>query len=259
MANKQYEKGLVIFIDILGSQSKKDFSTLFKISNLFHQSLIDNRKNDKENSVFYRTIHTFSDCAYIIYKFKEDTPASKQDWPRLFEIAMCNCEPLLLKFLAEGLVFRGGIAFGDVYCEKERGILFGPAVNAAYQLENKVAIYPRIVIEESVADSVVSYWNRIAEEMDNPKNEMEKSIYQVLGNAKLIQGCIVKQDFDGMYMLHYLNCIQQKIENNCGMLNEEIIKAVSKLCKEQIEDNSSNMHIKQKYEWLLGYVDSVTV
>ena len=259
MANKQYEKGLVIFIDILGSQSKKDFSTLFKISDLFHQSLIDNRMNNKENSIFYRTIHTFSDCAYIIYKFKEDTPASKQDWPRLFEIAMCNCEPLLLKFLAEGLVFRGGIAFGDVYCEKERGILFGPAVNAAYQLENKVAIYPRIVIEESVAVSVVSHWNSIAEEMDNPKNEKEKLIHQTVGNIKRMQGCIVKQDFDGMYMLHYLNCIEQQIQNGCGVSNDGIIKVISKLCEEQIKENSSNMHIKQKYEWLVGYVESVSV
>ena len=53
--------------------------------------------------------------------------------------------------------------------------------------------------------------------------------------------------------------IEQQIQNGCGVSNDGIIKVISKLCEEQIKENSSNMHIKQKYEWLVGYVESVSV
>ena len=44
--NPKYKKGLVIFIDILGSQNQNDFAKLYEINNTFHSMLIDNGKND---------------------------------------------------------------------------------------------------------------------------------------------------------------------------------------------------------------------
>ena len=142
--------------------------------------LIDNGKNDKEHVVCQRTIHTFSDCAYILYDFKDGVPPQKQILDPLFEVALCNCEHLLLHFLSKNFVFRGGVAYGDLYYEKDRSILFGPAVNEAYQLESKVAIYPRIALSNFVAETIIEHWNRIALEMDNPKTEEEILKYRIL-------------------------------------------------------------------------------
>jgi len=45
------------------------------------------------------------------------------------------------------MFMRGGITIGKLIHE-ENGALFGPAMNEAYLLESKCAIYPRVVISE---------------------------------------------------------------------------------------------------------------
>jgi hypothetical protein len=47
-----------------------------------------------------------------------------------------------------GFLLRGGIVVGDIIHDEE--VVFGPALNRAYELESKVAIYPRIVVDEPV-------------------------------------------------------------------------------------------------------------
>ena len=46
------------------------------------------------------------------------------------------------------MILRGGIALGRLIHE-EGGALFGPAMNEAYSLESKLAIYPRVVIADN--------------------------------------------------------------------------------------------------------------
>lgn len=58
--------------------------------------------------------------------------------------------PFALGFLMEdvfqaGCVIRGGISFGKL-CHKSGGILFGPALNIAYEFEKNMAVWPRVVI-----------------------------------------------------------------------------------------------------------------
>ena len=253
-----FHKALVIFIDILGSQNRKDFNELYEINNTFHDLLLDNQKCNKPRVVYKRTIHTFSDCAYIIYDFKDDIPEEKRDLGKLFEVALCNCEPLAIQFLNRNFIFRGGVAYGDVYYEENRNILFGPGINAAYQLESKVAQYPRIAVENFVAETIQEHWDRTVREMDNPQNDKEKNIYRLFGNLKKVQGCIVKRDFDGICMMHYLNSIEINCSNASfiNKSNEEFLQSCVEFCKQQIEENKENLHITQKYDWLLSYIIS---
>ena len=69
-------------------------------------------------------------------------------------MALCNCEPIFLRFLKERIVFRGGISYGDAYIDLNRSMFFGEAINKAYQLESKSALHPRIVVEPEVAEKV---------------------------------------------------------------------------------------------------------
>lgn len=257
--DKRYKKALIIFIDILGSQSREDFDMLYDINNTFHSVLLENQNCNNDHVIYKRTIYTFSDCAYIIYDFKEGVPKEKQNMGALCEVALFNCEPLLIQFLNKGFVFRGGVAYGDVYYEEKRKLLFGPGVNAAYRLESKIAIYPRIVIEEIVAMAILEYWNKTVKEMDNPQSEMERVVYSLVGNIRRKQGCIVKKDFDDIYMMHYLNSIENGIENIAFLnkTNEEFIDACIGFCVEQMQQNKSNIYVVQKYGWLMRYINSV--
>lgn len=146
---KGYTKALVIFIDILGSQSRDNFEELYEINELFHSELLKNMKQDRDYIAYQRHIYTFSDCAYLIYDYRDKT---EDDWGSLFNVALLNCEPLLMKFLSKELIFRGGAAFGNVYYDNNKNMFFGDAVNKAYQYESTVAKVPRIIIDEYVAN-----------------------------------------------------------------------------------------------------------
>lgn len=61
--------------------------------------LLDNQKCNKPRVVYKRNIHTFSEFAYIIYDFKDDILEEKRDLGKLFEVTLCNCEPLAIQFL----------------------------------------------------------------------------------------------------------------------------------------------------------------
>jgi hypothetical protein len=56
--------------------------------------------------------------------------------------------------LLRGLFVRGGIARG--LAVQRGGMVVGPAVLAAHSLEQKAAVYPRIVVEDAVAKGLLS-------------------------------------------------------------------------------------------------------
>jgi len=230
MKSKEYKKALVIFIDILGSQSRNDFNELLEINELFHDEMINNQEQDREYVAYQRHIYTFSDCAYIFYSYKDNIDKSYNNLGSLFEVALYNCEPLLMKFLSRGLVFRGGVSYGNVYYDENRSMFFGEAVNRAFLYESKIAKYPRIILEKFVVETISNY------------NKQEKFI------AKL--------DSDNQYYFHFLNSIQQGKDYSLiiDKGNKEFISYVISMCDTNIEKFSENNNIRSKYEWLKKYV-----
>lgn len=139
-----FAKYLVIFVDILGSQNRVDFQETYKINKIFHEELERNKQNDMMHTVYFRKIYTFSDCAYIFYGFKDGISDERKDEGELFKVALCNCEPIFLRFIKERILFRGGISYGDAYVDPSKSMFFGDAVNKAYKMESEIAIHPRI-------------------------------------------------------------------------------------------------------------------
>ena len=111
--------------------------------------MLANRNQDRDYTAYQRHIFTFSDCAYIFYDYKDGIENCRHDLGALFEVALVNCEPLLMKFLSKGLIFRGGVAYGNVYCEENRNMFFGEAVNKAYLIESKKAKFPIKLFESN--------------------------------------------------------------------------------------------------------------
>lgn len=61
----------------------------------------------------------------------------------------------LIYYCNLGMMVRGGISVGKLVHE-EIGALFGPAMNEAYALESKSAIYPRVVISKEASALLAS-------------------------------------------------------------------------------------------------------
>lgn len=244
---KRFDKALVIFVDILGSQSRNDFNELFKINELFHSELLGNRSQDRGYAAYQRHIYTFSDCAYIIYDYKNK---STSNLGALFDVALLNCEPLIMKFLSEGLILRGGAAYGDVYYDENKNVFFGDAVNRAYQYESKIAKYPRIVLDEYVAEEVIKYTKRV-NKCSKRRGDKESLTF----NDHV--GCIVSLDSDSKYYLNYFNSIQQGRDYSriIKKRNKQFLDDVISMCDEQIAVFRENERVRPKYEWLKKYAE----
>ena len=51
--------------------------------------------------------------------------------------------------MIEGVLIRGGMCIGEMLVADE-GIVFGPGLVKAYDLESKYAVHPRIVIDRDL-------------------------------------------------------------------------------------------------------------
>lgn len=169
----KYENKLICFIDLLGFQSAVHESVK---NSWIRESLYDviyHLKSDKLKKELYGSIPCFDFQDINIRKSSRDKlggevvpklspvyPLSITQFSDSFVLS-CPSEnnsscALLLKliyfihlmyFHNLGMMVRGGVAIGDLIHE-ESGALFGPAMNEAYKLESKIAIYPRVVMSE---------------------------------------------------------------------------------------------------------------
>lgn len=250
-----YKQALVFFLDILGSQGRENFHELYLINSIFHNEMEKNQRNDKQYTAYQRNIYTFSDCAYIIYDFKDIIDDSKKDLRKLFNIALYNTEVLIQKFLANNFLCRGGATYGEVYYEKERSLFFGPAVNKAHKYEEKIANYPRVIIDEYIAEQVISLNNEIIQ--NAPNKMVRQQVVETNGNI------VIKDRTDGQYILNYFNSIklghnyiynQQLIHSLTNLINKEIKMQEVKIEKD-INNKNNYVNIINKYIWLRDYLE----
>ena len=141
----EYQKGFVVFLDILGfkefictkeNEVKKVFS-IFDFSEKIRHLYNDKNLNGVK-------IEFFSDS------FVLTTEAVSVE---AFSMIMIACHLLNLHIYKEtGLCTRGAIVIGKFYHAK--GIVFGPGIINAYQLENQKAKYIRMLVDKEVADFI---------------------------------------------------------------------------------------------------------
>lgn len=137
--NPNYERRVVAFYDLLGWRAEiaSAGNDPEKIGRLRRMLLLYSRLlKDIEGPV---VVSTFSDNVVIsTIPDKEATP-----------VFLDTIATLQLHATAKGFLMRGGIAVGNLIHDTE--VVFGPALNRAYELESTVANYPRIVVDDDVA------------------------------------------------------------------------------------------------------------
>ncbi|CAB1240062.1 conserved protein of unknown function [Ruminococcaceae bacterium BL-4] len=127
------------------------------------------------------------------------------------------------EFLKENILLRGGVTYGKLYIDNI--FVWGTALIAAYELEDKISIYPRIIVDKSI---------------------LPKELFSVPNNNTLCSLYQIRQDFDGEYFFDYLNFPKDK--NVCELINRSL-KCTTK--KMEVENNKN---ILQKYAWHKNYL-----
>jgi hypothetical protein len=63
---------------------------------------------------------------------------------------LCVLRDVQISFLRNGLFLRGGVTFQQHF--RSGAITYSPAYAGAHELESKIAIYPRIVVDHNIVD-----------------------------------------------------------------------------------------------------------
>ena len=138
----QPEDNFILYMDVLGGESIIDSPHVVKLSTFIkwaidetkRVNLIYNNMEDEESKIYFKM---FSDniiiCSKANYKFLLQIAAG---WQR--------------KLSDLGIFLRGALCYGSII--KEDDFVLGSGLVKAYKLESNVAIYPRIIIDESFSD-----------------------------------------------------------------------------------------------------------
>ena len=168
-----YEKRIIAFVDILGfstmiKDSENNTNVQKKIKDAM--TVIHNLRHDTD-SILDIQISTFSDSAVISY------PLSTRS--AMFYI-LIDIIHLQLELGSIGVMIRGGISIGDLYHKDD--VVFGPAMNEAYRLENKIAEMPRVVI---MKDMLVL----------GARETLDNNPYAIESDLKDIMKCVKPGDY----------------------------------------------------------------
>jgi hypothetical protein len=230
----RYEERVLAYIDILRFKNavnntiKEDgndnFHEIQRIDNILNELQWQSKYKDylisNEFPIGSKVTTQFSDSIIISYLKTENIG--------IYRILL-DIYFLCITAMQNGFLFRGAVVNGKVIHTKEK--IFGPAYLKAYEMEQKKAIFPRVIIDDDVIAIAKNNYSKCA----NPDAEYNDLL-------KLIP-C----DFDGIRYIDYVN----KLYTGVGVGEEEEHRIlIGEIIKKMEEDFNTDTGVKCKYLWL---------
>lgn len=182
----KFEDRIVIFLDILGfgtlvEEAARDAQSKAAIRLDKALDIIQNlaKKNSGEDPFLKSsdpTIQIFSDSIILSIE-----PSARELKNLFLELGR-----LFVRLMIQGVWIRGGISFGKFSTLRQKPC--GPAVNSAYQIESKIAGFPRLALSASMVDFC-------------RKNDPE-----------ILDSAYVQRDEDGVFAVSPLKCAIERHE-----------------------------------------------
>ncbi len=239
MVNYKYQDCIVSFIDILGFKNIVEDESVEKIV-----TILNRMKSFKPEENAYPADHsgskpygfTMSDAIVRIlpldFKYRDGALA----W-ELYELLLAQIELLEL-----GVLIRGGVTIGKAYIGKNGdGPIFGPGIIRAYEIENKKATFPRIVLDNNVIKNF----------KENERLRSQDNSFEV--ELKIIKR-FIKTDDKEVNFIDYLS------DRHVGEYNSEysdyytFLQNHANLIRENLEKyKNTKPEVYKKYEWLASY------
>ena len=233
-----YEERLVIFMDILGFKDAVNESSVSpkmfdKIKVTLEHIFSEKNKNDEENKKFENysyQLSIFSDS--LIYS----TPI---DDDNTIFFALVMAEYMQRELLDLGFLTRGGITVGKMVHNQE--VAFGPALVEAVELEQSMAIYPRVIMASN------SY-----QKIDERLKQNGKFAY--LEDKKSFDALLKKYQNEINEQFYFLDFLSQGEEYDYKEDYLQILKKAKTIVEENIVIYSGKKQIQNKYVWFKNYL-----
>lgn len=210
---------IIAYIDILGGKKliledimDKNLNEVKEIYDLIQNFI----KTLKENSNTFVDFKIFSDN--ILLTFLPEASNWQNIGSSIYNF-FCLLAFIQMKALEKNILLRGGVTIGDICINKT--FTWGNGLLRAIELEEKYAIYPRIIIDNSVM-SLISNIEHFT-----------------TGNFKMLQ------DIDGWFYIHYLGTYG--VTTTYSHL-DAIQKHLNYLSIE-IQKEYQNSNVLQKLQW----------
>ncbi len=143
--------------------------------------------------------------------------------------------------IEKGLLLRGAITVGKV--ERSYGVLFGPGLISAYELERDQAKYPRIVVDEQLMKALRS----------DPLLKHRRRSYEE--ELQFVSSAIRRDDDDVMF-IDYLGFMQRVLKNAPSSYHG-LMETHKKLIEKNIASFQKNKRVLSKYLWLRKYHNAI--
>lgn len=210
-----YVNKAVAFIDLLGFKeinenpdAKPTIHDLLTTNNQF-VDIINTINNEHALDC---EIRIFSDSVYFSYSIEN-----------IYKLII-DLKEISYKVATKGFFFRGAITVGNIYDSGKT--MYGPAIIEAYNLESKIATYPRIIIDDDTFNNFIrtnKYFDKI-----RTRN-------------------LIAKDFDGNYFINFLS------RTNTEIINPQELSEIRYYIKKLYVTNKNKPNILMKYLWLINY------
>ena len=253
--SKKVQESFIFYFDILGYKERiKEMGEEFFLGLL---SLIFDEIISKKIEDGMYTINIFGSTVDYVKKFdikykifSDNVVMSlklENDFQLDFELFISfmnfvgSIQNVLLLLLRTYI--RGSFAKGSMYIDEN--FVFGNGLISAYEKEDKMAIYPRIVLDSYCRDLLVRY----------EKQKLSKvELYNDIVDNIAIRG------EDGIYFINYL--FRNFTLNYNDLVGKEGLYALStlkwhKVVLEDSMENESNERILQKYHWCANFHNQI--
>lgn len=233
----EYQKSLVTYLDILGFENliqTKSAGYISRVLRLVREAI---RPDSEDARLFGIQYQSFSDLTVVTSAVAatESVPGSSGlvFWELL---GLVHAQADLAE---KGILLRGGVTIGRIV--KSYGLLYGPALVRAYQLEKFSAIFPRIVVDHSVLEEV-----RINRFIRHPDHDSRTEL-------EYIQELLATDENDVLFV-DYLRAIGSEFSDYADYL--KFLNTHRGVILDGLVRYRKKQRIYRKYTWLKKYHNS---
>ena len=243
-----YETKIVAFVDILGfkqiiRESESNYSKLnviyealnflknAKQANNWGLKYIEIEEDAQKKGVENFDIAGITHCSCFSDTIVVSVTANEGRINEIVSTLIANLAYIGAKFISEGILLRGAITIGNLV-HNEDEVVMGQALIEAYELENGVAKYPRIIIS-----------NKLLSKLNYPllAKNMRYPYHQYL--TRYNDGCV------GFHQIKYYEVLQswigmskEQLKLDLGIIRQNIING--------LDADFEHPDIFLKYQWL---------
>jgi hypothetical protein len=216
---------IVLTFELLGLEEPAGSGKVLKALALVERHL---RDDVEENSPFEKRL-------FIVGHHVLRVAPIKQHGTLLFW-ELLDVVHLQLVLVANGILLRGALTFGDVVLRTDLAV--GPAVSEAERLRNEVAQFPRVIVDPRLIQAVE----------DNP--HLRKDGHTVPMELGFIRS-LLREDADGLWFVDYLKAVRTELDDSS--MYPDFLADHRRLIEEHLASATTLDASARAWTWLWRY------